>query len=141
MVRLRGIAIILFLTSSQAQAQDAALLLFDSETHQQFVGCLNCSRYDNGSVCNRYGDYGSRYSELSIWNSYGKFGSRYEDNSPWNRFGQGLIVVDPEGNFYGIFSLNRNARYTQSRVPLVQDLLELYEAGVELDQIRDLLCE
>lgn len=132
---------VLLLSCSQAQAQDVALLLFDSETHQQFAGCLNCNRYDDGSVCNRYGDYGSRYGDTSIWNRYGDFGSRYEDNSPWNRYGDGLIVVDPSGNFYGHFSLNRYARDGQSRIGLVQSLLRLYEEGVELDDIRDLLCE
>ena len=121
---------------AQAQAQDVALLLFDAETHRQFAGCLNCNRYDDGSVCNRYGDYGSRYSDTSIWNRYGDFGSRYEDNSPWNRYGEGLIVVDPDGNFYGHFSLNRYSRYGQSRVPLIQSLLQLYEDGVELGEIR-----
>ena len=138
---IRNVAAVLLFSGSQAQAQDVALLLFDSETRQEFAGCLNCNLYDDGSVCNRYGDYGSRYSDKSIWNRYGDFGSRYEDNSPWNRYGEGLIVVDPNGNFYGHFSLNRYARHGQSRLPLVQSLLRLYADGVDLDEIRDLLCE
>lgn len=126
---------------SSANAQDAALLLFDAETQQKFAGCLNCNRYDDGSVCNRYGDYGSRYSDTSIWNRYGVFGSRYEENSPWNRYAEGLIIVDPEGNFYGHFSLNRFPQYGQSQLPLVQSLLQLYENDVDLEQIRDMLCD
>jgi len=102
---------------------------------------LNCNRYDDGSVCNPYGDYGSRYSDTSIWNRYGVFGSRYEENSPWNRYGEGLIIVDPDGNFYGHFSLNKYTQYGQSRVQLVQSLLQLYENDVDLDQIRDMLCD
>lgn len=141
MNKIRAFVAVLFVGASPAQAQNAALLLFDAETSTQFAGCLNCNRYDEGAVCNRYGDFGSRYSETSIWNRYGTFGSRYEENSPWNRYADGLIVVDNGGNFYGHFSLNRFAEYGQSQLPLVQSILELYEAGVELDQIRDLLCE
>lgn len=125
-----------------ARAQDVALLLFENtNSDSRFAGCLNCGRYDDASVCNRYGKYGSRYEDDSIWNRYGPHGSRYEEHSPWNRYGEGLIVVDPEGNFYGHFSLNKYPRYGQSQVQLVQSLLQLYEDGVELDEIRDLLCE
>jgi hypothetical protein len=131
----------LLITSSASVAQDVALYLFDFEIRDKFVGCLNCSRYDASSVCNRYGDYGSRYSDTSIWNRYGTYGSRYEDSSPWNRYAEGLIIVDPDGNFYGQFSRNAYARYGQSNVPLVQALLRLHEDGLELDEIRDLLCD
>ena len=134
-------ALALFLPVS-AHAQNVALLLFENtSSDNRFAGCLNCNRYDDASVCNRYGKYGSRYEDDSIWNRYGQHGSRYEEHSPWNRYGEGLIVVDPDGNFYGHFSLNRYARYGQSKLPLVQSLLQLYEEGVELDEIRDLLCE
>ena len=26
-----------------------------------FLGCLNCTKYDAGSVCNKYGEQGSKY--------------------------------------------------------------------------------
>lgn len=125
-------------TTAPAKSQDVALLLFDGETGKIFAGCLNCGRYDDASVCNNYGDYGSRYSEKSIWNKYGSFGSRYEDNSPWNRYGEGLRVVDSNGNYYGRFSL---ASYGQSKIPLIQALLESYEADGDLSKLRDRLCE
>ena len=125
----------------QAYAQNVALLLFDGETGRTFAGCLNCNRYEDASVCNKDGTYGSKYEDESIWNKYGTFGSKYEDNSPWNRYGEGLRVVDSSGNFYGHFTLNKYASGRQSRVQLVLSLLELYEADVELDAMRDLLCE
>lgn len=137
---MRTVIVVLVLMAMQgaARANDVALLLFDGSTGRTFAGCLNCNRYDDASVCNRYGDFGSRYSETSIWNRYGKFGSRYEDNSPWNRYGEGLRIVDPSGNYYGRLSLSR---YDQSRLPLVQALLEAHEAMDDLDALRDLLCE
>jgi len=142
---MKLIALISALTLSfpvTAHAQNVALLLFENtNSDSRFAGCLNCNRRDVASVCNRYGKYGSRYEDDSIWNRYGQHGSRYEEHSPWNRYGEGLIVVDPDGNFYGHFSLNRYTRYGQSRLPLVQSLLQLYEEGVDLGEIRDLLCE
>lgn len=132
------LATLLLLTPSMSRAQDVALLLFDGETGQDFAGCLNCSRYDDAAVCNRYGDFGSRYSDTSIWNRYGVFGSRYENNSPWNRYGEGLRVVDPDGNYYGRFSLSR---YGQSKLPIILAILDAYEQIEDLEQLRDLLCE
>ena len=132
------LATLLLLTPSEGRAQDVALLLFDGETGQDFAGCLNCNRYDDAAVCNRYGDFGSRYSDTSIWNRYGVFGSRYEDNSPWNRYGEGLRVVDPDGNYYGRFSLSR---YGQSKLPIISAILDAYEQIEDLEQLRDLLCE
>lgn len=141
MQKIMAMVGLLIATCSPALAQNTALLLFDGETHKEFAGCLNCNRYDDSSVCNAYGDYGSRYSDTSIWNRYGRFGSPYQDNSPWNRYGEGLVVVDPDGKFYGHFSLNRYPRDGQSRLPLILSLLEVYESGTELDEIRDMLCE
>lgn len=131
----------LVVINSSAEAETKALLLYDSGTHKIFAGCLNCNRHDDASICNRYGEYGSKYSDLSIWNRYGDFGSKYQDNSPWSRYGEGLIIVDSDGAFYGQFSLNKHSRYGQSKISFVQSLLKLYEADVDLDKIRDLLCE
>lgn len=141
MAMRKSLAFFFLMGFSPVNAQDVALLLFDAETHRQFAGCLNCSQFDGGSVCNQFGEFGSIFSEVSIWNQFGKFGSMFESNSPWNQFGEGLIIVDPNGNFYGHFSLNIHAKYGQSRLQIVQYSLQLYEAGLSLDQIRDLLCE
>lgn len=136
---VRFVAALMMIAFMAAAGQAAeALLLFDGKTGTQFAGCLNCGRYDEVAVCNRYGDFGSRYSDTSIWNRYGKFGSRYEDNSPWNRYGEGLRIVDQSGNYYGRFSLSR---HDQSGLPLVQAILEAHEAVDDLDELRDLLCE
>ena len=83
------------------------LLLFGGPNHDVFLGCLNCSKYDTGSVWNKYGDFGSRYSDKSIWNRYGTYGSKYSDECPWNRYGQTPpVIVDRAGNFYGYFTAN-----------------------------------
>ena len=124
-----------------ANAQVSALLLFDAKTSTKFSGCLNCVKHNETSVCNKYGTFGSKYEDSSIWNRHGDVGSKHADDSPWNKYGEGLIVVDSKGDFQGHFTLSRYARWGQSRVPMVQDLLALYDAGVELDNIRDMLCD
>mgnify|MGYP000079212249 CR=1 FL=1 len=121
-----------------ANAQNVALLLFDGETGKNFVGCLNCGKYDASSICNRYGDYGSRYSDKSIWNRYGDFGSRYSGKSPWSRYGDGLKIVDSDGRYYGKFTLSSFGR---SKLPIVQAILEAYEKNDDLSELRDALCD
>ena len=125
-------------SNSPANAQNVALLLFDDETGKNFAGCLNCSKYDASSICNRYGDYGSRYSVKSIWNRYGDFGSRYSSKSPWSRYGAGLKIVDSNGGYYGKFTLSSFGR---SKLPIVKALLEAYEKNDDLSDLRDALCD
>ena len=76
-----------------ASAQTPALLLFGGTNHKTFLGCLNCSKYDSASVCNKYGDVGSRYSSDSIWNRYGNFGSKYSSDSPWNKYSSSAPII------------------------------------------------
>ena len=124
--------------TAEGQNRSVALLLFDGESGTDFVGCLNCNRFDSAAVCNRFGEFGSGFSSQSIWNGFGSYGSRFSTNSPWNRFGQGLRIVDFEGNYYGRFSLNPSG---QTRIPFVLDLLRIYEAFGDLSGLRDLYCE
>ncbi len=53
-------------------------------TNGQFLGVVSPDTYDNKSLCNRYGNYGSRYSDSSIFNHYSDYGSRYSDLSAYN---------------------------------------------------------
>ena len=136
---LLGLIASLALASPRASAQNTALLLFDGETGRVFAGCLNCSRYDTAAVCNRYGEFGSRYQKRSIWNRYGTFGSRYQTSSPWNRYGQGLRVVDPDGNYYGVFGIGSLGT---SRLEIVAALREAYDFfDGDLAAIRDWFCD
>ena len=123
---------------SPRPALGVALLLFGGHDHGVFLGCLNCSKYDSGSVWNKYGDHGSRYSDTSIWNRYGTYGSKYSDESPWNPYAQNPpVVVDHDGNFYGYFTANR---YFQKRttIPSLLKLLDNYDTITEnLDDVID----
>ena len=127
------------LLAAPVSAED--LLLVGGRNQETFLGCLNCSRYDSGSVCNRYGDYGSKYSDKSIWNRYGTYGSKYNDESPWNKYSSNApAVVDRNGGFYGYFSANRY-HSNRTRIPFLATFADNVEAVVEdLDEARDVFC-
>ena len=52
----------------------------------QFLGSLRPNRYDQDSIFNRYGPYGSRYSQTCIFNRYSPYGGRYSSLSPFNPY-------------------------------------------------------
>lgn len=96
---------ILFTTNCFSQA----LHIYGGQNHEIYLGCLNCSSYDQSSIWNEYGTYGSRYNSNSIWNAYGTYGSEYNSNSPWNSYGSNPpVVVDKSGNFYGYLTVNQH---------------------------------
>ena len=74
---------------------------------KSFHGCLDCSKYDQSSICNKYGQYGSKYSHESIWNKYG-IGSKFDQDSPFNKYGNGLAMVDNNWNYHGQFSIGNS---------------------------------
>ena len=131
--------IALSLAAPAANAQE--LLLFSGRNNDTFIGCVNCSKYDSGSICNRYGDYGSKYSDTSIWNRYGTYGSKYNDESPWNKYSSNPpVVVDRDGGFYGYFTANRYES-KRTRIPSLLFLTDNVELVVEdLDKARDIYC-
>ena len=61
---------------------------------------MNCGKYEDGAVCNKYGDHGSKYSALSPWN-------KYASNPP--------VIVDQDGGFYGYFTA---AKYHPKRTTI-----------------------
>ena len=113
---------------------NAEILLFSNDN--EFKGCLDCSRLDRKSVCNRYGDFGSRYSDNSIWSRYG-LGSRYNGDSPFARYGQGLKMVDNAGNFYGYFSISSGGEKNMRK--LLENLWE--STNGDYSMMRDQFCD
>jgi hypothetical protein len=112
----------------------ADLLLFSED--DTFHGCLDCSTYQNDSVCNEYGSFGSKYNNDSIWNKYG-IGSKYNDNSPFNKYGTGLKIVDRNGHFYGYMSMSYNGE-----TKLKQLLKNMWTAtDGDYDEMRDMFCQ
>ena len=93
--------------SCTALAKDLHLYV-DNGSNHVYLGCFTCSPYDQNSIWNEYGEYGSEYSQNSIWNDYGPYGSEYSNTSPWNSYSnQNPVLVDKQGGFYGYFTCNQ----------------------------------
>lgn len=96
-----------YLEKRPTTIQDKALHIYGGQSHDTYLGCLNCSDMDKNSIWNEYGTYGSSYNANSIWNEYGTYGSEYNQYSPWNAYSSNPpVIVDKEGNFYGYFTVN-----------------------------------
>ena len=126
--------LLIFLSLTVVTPAYAELLLFSEDN--DFYGCLDCGKYEDSAVCNKYGDFGSKYSDKSIWNKYG-VGSKYEDQSPFSKYGTGLKVVDRDGNFYGYLSRSYNGN-RDLRV-MLNELWDL--ADGDYDILRERFCE
>jgi hypothetical protein len=83
------------------------MMIFGGPDHKTYLGCLTCSKYENDSILNRYGQHGSPYSGESIWNRYGEFGSRYSTYGACNPYATDPpVIVDSNGTYYGRLTLN-----------------------------------
>jgi hypothetical protein len=135
-----AVLLCLFLGTS-VHAQDKALLLFGGEGHKTFLGCLNCGKYDSGSVCNKYGDHGSKYASNSMWNKYGDFGGKYSDGSPFNQYAANPpAIVDRDGGFYGYLTAN-NYNSKRTRIKALVALTDLSEEiANDPEPIADRFC-
>jgi len=86
----------------------SGLLLFGGPSHETFLGCIDCSRYDADSIMNPYGSHGSRYGSESIVNPYSSYGSRYSHYGACNPYATDPpVIVDRAGSFYGRLTMNR----------------------------------
>ncbi|NJL09386.1 MAG: hypothetical protein HC908_01670 [Calothrix sp. SM1_7_51] len=75
-----------------------------------FLGVVSSDQYDNNSICNRYGSYGSKYNE-SIFNPYGTHGGQYSDLGAYNpRAQKPPMVVTSDGKPLGFISKNDRLR-------------------------------
>jgi hypothetical protein len=141
---LMVMTIMLFVGSHEAPTANAAaqkaFLLFGGHDHKTFLGCLNCSKYAESSVCNKYGKFGSKYEDSSIWNKYGTYGSKYDSDSPWNKYSSDApIIVDPDGGSYGYFSSNPYIS-DRTKISWFVAILDFQTDNDDLDATRDRFC-
>jgi hypothetical protein len=133
-----GFAIVL--CTFQPTVAHAELLLFGGNNHEIFLGCFDCPKADNNSICNKFGK-GSRFATEGIFNGFIEFGARYSDSSPWNRYSTSdkvPVLVDERGEFYGYLTTNK---FRSDAVPFAADLLDMYELSEgNLEVVQDMIC-
>ena len=125
----------------EKMSTNQALLLFGGNNHKTFLGCLNCAKSDDASICNKFGTYGSKFNEESIWNKFGTYGSKFNNESPWNKFSTSApIIVDMNGNSYGYFSANK-FHDNRTRIKTYVTLLDWVAENNDLEQARNVSCK
>ena len=73
----------------------------------QFLGKITKNRYENESLKNRYGPYGSIYSSTSIFNKYSQYGSRYGSYSIYNPYCSQPPKLYLNGQLKGYITVNK----------------------------------
>jgi len=92
---MKKIATFILLVFS-AVAHSAPPILVDPQTGK-YLGNLSNNPYDQNSVSNPYGEYGSPYSQDSINNPVGEYGSPYSDKSINNPYATNPpIIIDTD---------------------------------------------
>lgn len=119
----------------------AELLLFGNANQDEFLGCLTCSHFDTGSICNTFGKHGSSFSNKSIWNGFSPYGSEFSNTSPWNTFASSPpVIVDRQGNFYGYLTANQS-NPKRTRIKALVQLTDAVEWVTEdLERAQRALC-
>ncbi len=73
-------------------------ILVDQQTGK-YLGTLSNNPYDQDSVSNPYGRYGSPYSQDSINNPFGQYGSQFSNDSPNNPYATNPPAIVHPGRY------------------------------------------
>lgn len=73
-----------------------------------FLGKLNRNQYDNESIFNQYGPYGSKYSPTCIFNPYSEYGGQFANMSPFNPYSNDPPQIFLHGHFHAFLTVNQH---------------------------------
>jgi hypothetical protein len=73
----------------------------------QFLGLISLNKYDQNSISNIYGEYGSKYSATSIFNRYNNYGSIYSYLSPFNQYTNTPPQIMSQNQFVAYLTINK----------------------------------
>ena len=72
-----------------------------------FLGKLKPDRFDNESIFNQYGQFGSQYSPSSIFNKFSTYGNQFNTFSPYNQFSTHPPKLYVKGKFFAFLTKNQ----------------------------------
>ena len=75
-----------------------------------FLGKLNPNRFDQESIFNTFGMYGSKFSPDSIFNRFSTYGNQFNSLSPYNQFSTNPPKLYLNGEFVGFLTKNKTMR-------------------------------
>lgn len=98
----------------------------------QFLGKITDNSFDNDSILNEYGPYGSSYSATSIFNEYSPYGSPYGQYSINNPYCSTPPKLFLNGRFAGVVTKNQyvaNAIATEGFLYTLKNNIQSLLAG------------
>ena len=75
-----------------------------------FLGKLKPDRFDNESIFNQFGVYGSQFSPSSIFNKFSTYGNQFNTLSPYNQFSTHPPKIYVKGKFVAFLTKNQMKR-------------------------------
>ena len=72
----------------------------------QYLGKLTSNEFENDSLLNEFGPYGSEFSSTSIFNEFSNYGSEFSSLSPNNEFSSTPPKIFINGKLYGYLTVN-----------------------------------
>lgn len=72
----------------------------------QPLGRITTNEFDQSSLLNEFGKYGSEFSSTSIFNKFGTYGSEFSQFSPFNKFTTTPPKIYKDGKFIAYFTVN-----------------------------------
>ncbi|HEX7869854.1 MAG TPA: hypothetical protein VF455_07045, partial [Chryseobacterium sp.] len=86
------------------QGQGESFIIANDGT---FLGSLTPNQFDQKSIFNEFGPYGSQFSQTSIFNQFCPYGGQFSQLSPFNQFSQTPPKVYLKGNLAGLLTVNQ----------------------------------
>jgi hypothetical protein len=83
----------------------AEIWSYDGKT---FLGAVSQNNFDQNSIANDFGSYGSSFSSTSIFNDFSPFGSQFDSNSANNSFTSTPPVIWRNGKAEAYLTTNKN---------------------------------
>ncbi len=71
-----------------------------------YLGNLSSNEFDQKSIFNQFGPYGSEFSQTSIFNQFSPYGSEFSALSPFNEFTRTPPKIYVNGKLYGLLTVN-----------------------------------
>ena len=108
---MKHLFLILALIATSSFVTSQNLHLYGGDDYTEYLGCLDCSRFESKSIWNAFGDYGSSFSNTSIWNDLNNYGDANNPLSPWNTVSnKAPKIVDDAGKFQGYLTANPSVK-------------------------------
>lgn len=91
-----------------------------------YLGKLNPNKFDQESIFNKFGPFGSKFSQSSIFNRFSPYGNQFNILSPFNQYSSNSPKIFVRGQFVAYLTKNK---YKNPRVD-PDEILEWAENNV-----------